>query len=113
VWHVKSRSVIVSDKLHFLCEQRLISKQQYGFIARPSTTLNLLDALNDWSLANNNKFSVDVVYIDYAKTFDTVSLPKICPKLRAYGKSGNLLSSIADLLCGRSQQTRVGGKCTV
>ena len=100
--------VIVSDMLHFLREQRLITKQQYGFIARRSTTLNLLDALNDWSLAINNKFSVAVAYIDYAKAFDTVSPPKLCHKLEAYGISGNLLSWIADLLCGRSQQTRVG-----
>jgi hypothetical protein len=48
--------VIASDMLHILREQRLITKQQYGFIARRSTTLNLLDAFNDWSLAINNKF---------------------------------------------------------
>ena len=70
--------VIVSDMPHFLREQRLITKQQYGFIiARRSTTLNLLAALNDWSLAINNKFSVAAAYIDYAKAFDTESPPKL------------------------------------
>jgi Reverse transcriptase (RNA-dependent DNA polymerase) len=94
--------------LHFLREQCLNTNQQYGFIARRSTTLNLLDALNDWLLAIDNKFSVAVGYIDNAKAFDAVSPPKLCHKLKAYGISGNLLSWIADLLCGRSQQTRVG-----
>jgi hypothetical protein len=67
--------VIVRDMLHFIRDQRLITKQQYCFMARRSTTLNLLGALNDWSLAINNKFSVAVAYIDYAKAFDTVSSP--------------------------------------
>lgn len=61
--------VIVCDMLHFLRKQRLITKQQYGFIVRQSTTLNLFDALNDWSLAINNTFLVAVAYIDYAKAF--------------------------------------------
>jgi hypothetical protein len=88
--------VIVCDMLHFLRQQRLITKQQYGFIARRPTTLNVLDALNDWSLVMN-KSAVAAAYIDYPKALDTVSTPNLCHKLDAYDISGNL-SWIADLL---------------
>jgi ribonucleases P/MRP protein subunit RPP40 len=59
-------------------------------------------------MAINNKFSVAVAYIGYAKALNTVSPPKLCNKLKAYGTFGNQVSWIDDLLCGRSQLTRVG-----
>ena len=48
------------------------------------------------------------VYIDFAKAFDTVSHVKLIAKLQSYGISGNLLKWIANFLCNRTQQTRVG-----
>ena len=91
--------------LHYLRECNIITKDQnVGFITGRSTTLNLLDALNDWTLAINNKLSVAIAHIDYAKAFGTVS----AAKLKAYGTSGDLLSWITGLLSGRCQQTRVG-----
>ena len=56
----------------------------------------------------NNRFSVAVAYVNYAKAFDTLSLFMLCHKLKAYGISGSLLLWISDLLSKRSQQTRVG-----
>jgi hypothetical protein len=100
--------VITRRILFYLHEHRLISNEQYGFLSGRSTTLNLLDALNDWTLAINNKHSVAVAYIDYAKAFDTVSSVKLHHKLKAYGITGNLLLWIKDFLTGRTQQTRVG-----
>jgi ribonuclease P/MRP protein subunit RPP40 len=100
--------VVVCQMMYYLREHRVISQEQYGFLAGRSTTLNLLDALNDWTLAIDNKCSVAAAYIDYAKAFDSVSPLKLCHKLKAYGIAGNLLSWIANLLSGRCQQTRVG-----
>jgi len=34
---------------------------------------NLLEAVNDWTIAINDKKSVVIAYIDYAKAFDSVS----------------------------------------
>ena len=100
--------VITRRMLCYLYKHCLISKEQYGFLSGRSTTLNLLDALSDWTLAINNRHSVAVAYIDYAKAFDTVSSVKLCHKLKAYGIAGNLLLWIKDFLTGRTQQTRVG-----
>ena len=100
--------VIVCQMLHYLRKHCLLSSEQYGFLTKRSTTLNLLDALNDWTIAVDNKFSVTIAYIDYAKAFDTVSPTKLCRKLEAFGISGDLLAWITDLLTGRCQQVKVG-----
>ncbi len=43
--------------------------------------LQLLECNNDWSLALKEKKSVDIVYLDFAKAFDTVSHEKLVQKL--------------------------------
>ena len=52
--------VIIRRMLCYLYKHCLISKEQYGFLSGRSTTLNLLDALSDWTLAINNRHSVAV-----------------------------------------------------
>jgi ribonuclease P/MRP protein subunit RPP40 len=47
-------------------------------------------------------------YIDFAKAFDSISGPKLCHKLAAYGISGNLLAWINNFVSNRQQCTRVG-----
>ncbi len=41
----------------------------------------LLESINDWTLAAKNKKSVDIIYLDFAKAFDTVSHVKLIQKL--------------------------------
>ena len=40
--------------LNYLSVHKLISKELHGFLARRSTTSNLLESLNDWSLCVEN-----------------------------------------------------------
>ena len=80
--------IIVHDMLFYLLSHKLISKQQHGFLCRKSTTTNILETLNDWSLALNQRKGVAAAYIDYAKAFDTVCHDKLCHKLAAYGIAG-------------------------
>ena len=47
---------------------------------------------------------VDVVYLDFAKAFDSVPHEGLLQKLFAYGISGNLLSWIRAFLTGRTQR---------
>ena len=68
----------------------------------------MLEALNDWTLAVNDRRSIGAAYIDFAKAFDTVSHAKLLCKLQAHGVRGNLLNWIENFLSGRTQQTRVG-----
>jgi len=100
--------VVVSNMLIYLRRNGVISKQQHGFLQGRSTTSNLLEALNDWTLTVNDRKAVGVTYIDFAKAFDTVCHSKLLNKLAAYGISGQLLQWIKSFLSDRSQQTRVG-----
>jgi len=82
----------------------LINKQQHGFLTQKSTSTNLVESLNDMTLAINNKQGVSVAYIDYKKTFDSVFHSKLFIKLNTDGITGNLLL----WLHNRSQVTQVG-----
>ena len=48
--------VIVLEMTDFLRKHNAISRQQHGFINRRSITTNLIETMNDWTLAlKNNK----------------------------------------------------------
>ena len=99
--------IIAAQVLDYLRVNSLISKQQHGFLSRHSTITNLLQSVNDWTLALNNRQNVAIAYIDYAKAFDVVSHVKLLHKLSAYGIAGDLLAWIRAFLTGRSQCTRI------
>ena len=94
--------------LIYLRSNNIITRQQHGFLARRSTTSNLLDCLNDWTLSINNSHSVTVAYIDYSKAFDVVCHNKLLFKLERYGITGDLLRWISGFIAGRTQKTKVG-----
>ena len=52
--------------------------------------------MNDWTLVVRDRRSMDVIYFDFAKAFDSVSHPKLVHKLEAYGICGNLLNILTD-----------------
>jgi len=86
---------------------RLISKQQHGFLSRCSTETNLLESVNDWSIALNNKLGVLNAYTDFAKAFDVVKHNKLLHKMSAYGITSDLLKWIQSFLSGHSYCTHV------
>jgi len=51
---------------------------------------------------------VDVVYLDYAKAFDSVVHSKLLAKLSHYGASGSVLIWIEKFLINRCHCVRVG-----
>ena len=44
-----------------------------------------MECLNDWTLALDNKKFVKILYVDFTKAFDVVSVPKLMYKLGKYG----------------------------
>jgi len=99
--------VIADQMLSYLRVHNLITKHQHGFMSRHSTISNLLESVNDWTLALNNSKGIAIAYIDYAKAFDVVCHSKLLSKLSAYGISGDLIEWINCFLGGRTQCTRV------
>ena len=63
----------------------------------------------DWTESIDAGRHTDVIYIDVAKAFDSVSHIKLCKKLSSYGIKGMLLDWITSWLYRRSQQVRIDG----
>ena len=100
---------IIHDSLsHFLLTNDLLTNKQHGFIKTRSTLTNLLTSTRRWLSSLNSSRSTDVIYILFAKAFDTVSHPKLLHKLKAYGITGKLFNWISAWLSGRTQSVKLG-----
>ena len=75
---------------------------------KKSTSTQLLECLHDWTKALDNKILVDVVYIDFAKAFDTVSHNKLVYKLSLIIVRGPLLKWISAFLSNRKFRVKLG-----
>ena len=80
---------------------------QHGFKAGHSTVTNLLDALNVWTEALMHKHPIDVIYLDYAKTFDTVPHQRLLRNIYSLGIQGTAIDFIRAFLTRRRQRVRV------
>ena len=65
--------IISGSILEHVKSNSLQCSQQHGFTTGRSTTTNLIEAINIWSEALSHNVPVDVIFLDYAKAFDTVS----------------------------------------
>ena len=68
----------------------VIAPNQHGFTSGRSCTAQLLTATNYWTQSIEDGHSVDILYFDFAKAFDSVPHNQliIIAKLQAYGISG-------------------------
>ena len=58
------------------------------------TTIQLINSCNDRAVHLSDKKQTDVVYLDFAKAFDSVVHKKLLTKVISYGIDGLLLSWI-------------------
>ena len=105
-------SIIRKDLMDHCIKNNLISRRQFGFLKGRSTTLQLLTFIDRVANLLSEGGSVDTVYLDYSKAFDTVPHHRLLLKLESYGITGNILEWIKDFLCGRKQCVRVNGECS-
>jgi hypothetical protein len=75
-----THNALLTLKLAYLRRVGVISRQQHGFLAGRSTTINLPETLNDWTVALQDRKSVTAAYIDFSKAFDMVSHAKLLSK---------------------------------
>ena len=99
--------IIANNLLSYLKFNNLISLEQHGFLECHSTETQLIETLNEWTLALDKHMLVDCVFIDFKKAFDSVCHNKLLIKLAAYGINGNLLGWINSFLSGRKQRVLV------
>ena len=68
----------MSEVSDYLRRKGLINKHQHGFLSRRSTTTNLLETFDDWTLAINDRTSIITAHIDFRKAFDAECQTSYC-----------------------------------
>lgn len=76
---------------------------------RKSCLTNLLESLEDWTHVLDDKESLDIIYCDFKKAFDSVPHQRLLKKISAYGIRGQILNWIRDFLADRKQEVVVRG----
>ena len=95
----KQLEKIIRDDITLHLERNnLLSPAQHGFRAGRSCCTQLLEVMNDWAEAAEAETPVDVIYLDYRKTFDSVPHKRLLVKLQACGIKGKLLRWIENFL---------------
>ena len=96
---------IINKKLQeHIMNNELLCHNQHGFTKGRSCLTNLLTAMENWTREIDDKNDVDVIYLDFAKAFDSVPHKRLLRKLEGYGITGKVLAWIKDFLQGRKQR---------
>lgn len=86
-----------------------IVQQQFGFMSKKSTELNLLLYSDFLASALEDGVQVHSLYTDFSKAFDRVNHRILLCKLKRMGISGALLDWLGCYLTDRTQVVRVNG----
>ena len=89
-------------------DHKLYAECQHGFRRKRSCVSQLLEVMEDLTAIMEAGDSLDIVYLDFRKAFDSVPHERLLTKLAAYGVSGNLLKWIRHFLSDRTQKVRIG-----
>ena len=87
----------------------ILTKQQFGFLPKSSTSDALLTALHDWYGHLENRTSVAVALFDLSKAFDKVPHHPLLLKLQSVGITGPLLCWLRSYLSHRTQSVSALG----
>ena len=90
--------------MSFLKSNNVLTRNQYGFQKKKYCCQQLLKCTNTWIKDIDDKTTVDVVYIDFKKAFDTVVHSKLLLKLESLISNRFICSWIRSFLSNRSQK---------
>jgi len=69
---VKLIETIIREQLwDFLTQHNALNLRQHGFTKQKSYFTNLLECHEIWTKTLNDRHSVDIIYLDYSKAFDS------------------------------------------
>ncbi len=101
------KKLIRKEIVQHMKKKNLFSSYQHGFLGKRSCLSNLLTTMEEWTGILEDKGSVDCVYLDFMKAFDTVPHQKLLQKLHGYQIRGKVHNWIKQFLTGRYQRVIV------
>ena len=101
--------IITKQLLSFLDQKGCLNSAQHGFRPGRSCLSALLDVFDNIMHMLDSNSSVDMVYLDFSKAFDTVDHGILLHKFRAAGITGNNGIWLFDFLTDRSHFVRLPG----
>ena len=84
-------SIIKDVVMTYLLENNLLRNCQLSFVCGRSVQLQLLSLLNHWADILDSGHTIDVIYLDFKKAFDSVPHMRLLSKLHSYGFCDPLL----------------------
>ncbi len=75
-------------------------------------SIHPITAFFEIGLVSEKNTQTDVVYLDFAKAFDSVDHLILLRKVRSYGVTGSVLNWFRDYLNGRTQRVIIDGACS-
>ena len=96
--------------VEYMQSEKLFSHLHFGFLKGRSTSLQLLNIMNDWTSSIENGTFNDCIYLDYQKAFDTVPHNRLISKLYAYNLDARIIKWIKYYLSERKQFVEINGK---
>jgi hypothetical protein len=96
-------SVIKDRMMEHLISNNLIKDTQHGLMPGRSCTTNFVSFLESITEAKDSGKSVEVIYLDFSKTFDKVPHKRLMAKLRAKGINEEILRWMEHWLSDRKQ----------
>ena len=86
-----------------------INKAQHGFLHGRSRVTQLLTTLHHVGQLLDNNVQTDIIFLEFAKAFDSVDHIILLKKLKSDGISGNMYNWFTDYLHRRKQRVVVDG----
>ena len=81
--------------------------KQCGFLEGRSTTTQLLTMLDDFYNELQKNKSIDIIYVDFSKAFDTVPIELLLSKIWNIGIRGKIYQFIKEFLTLRDRKSVV------
>ena len=103
---VHDRCLVTRLVLHV---HEILYTYQHGFQKGKSCVTQLLEVFHEIGSALDRGFESDIIYLDFAKAFDSVCPAKLVSKLKAFGIGDPLLKWFQSYLTERKQRVVVNG----
>ena len=114
-WRQPSSFIRAWDRLstphlmEYVAENEILTDYQPGFVPGRSCATQLLECVDYWTDMLDQGHSLDTIYLDFAKAFDSVPHERLLEKAKGYGIRGDIIQWIRLFIKGRRQRVVVNG----